>query len=132
MPLYYLDTSALVKVVKEELGSAAFHDLWTSGAEFASSILTKTELLRAVRVGGDAARHQARAALQAVDLLPLDNSVAEAAASLAPAILRSLDAVHVASALALLPDLTAVVTYDTRMADAARLAALQVFTPGTT
>ncbi|MDR1449285.1 MAG: type II toxin-antitoxin system VapC family toxin [Propionibacteriaceae bacterium] len=132
MPLYYLDTSALVKMVKEEPGSAAFQDLWLSGAEFASSILTKTELLRAVRFGGDAATCQARATLEAVDLLPLDNFIAETAAGLAPAILRSLDAIHVASALALIPDLAAVVTYDTRMADAARLAALPVLAPGTT
>jgi predicted nucleic acid-binding protein len=132
MPLYYLDTSALVKVVKEEPGGTAFQDLWTSGAEFASSILTKTELLRAVRSGGDAATRQARAALDAVDLLPLDGAIAEAAAGLAPAILRSLDAIHVASAQALVPGITAMVTYDTRMADAARIAALRVLAPGAT
>ena len=52
------------------------------------------------------------------------------AAALAPATLRSLDAIHQASALAIGEELTEIVTYDLRLAAAARIARLEVRSPG--
>ncbi|MDR3107870.1 MAG: type II toxin-antitoxin system VapC family toxin [Bifidobacteriaceae bacterium] len=129
MPLYYADTSALVKLVKSEAGSETMRRLWTDGAEFVSSLLAKAELLRAVRAEGAEVIRQARTLLAAVDLLPVTGAIAESAVGLDPAVTRTLDALHVASALALGPDLDAVITYDGRLADAARRSGLEVLAP---
>jgi predicted nucleic acid-binding protein len=61
--------------------------------------------------------------------ITLTDEIRDAAASLTGAI-RSLDAIHVASAEALGAELTALVTYDVRMADAARVSGLPVAAPG--
>jgi predicted nucleic acid-binding protein len=131
MTIYYADTSALVKLVKEEAESQSLRDFWSSGAEFVSSILAKTELLRAVRNEGRAGSTQARLVLTTVDLLALGDSIAETAIRLDPIVLRTLDALHVASALSLAVELDGVITYDARMAEAVRSVGLRVLAPGT-
>jgi predicted nucleic acid-binding protein len=64
-----------------------------------------------------------------VELLELDGEVARRAGELTPATLRSLDAIHLASALVIAPEVDAVVAYDTRLAAAARAAGLAVVAP---
>jgi predicted nucleic acid-binding protein len=71
----------------------------------------------------------ARRLLATITLLRLDDPLLDRAADLEPSELRSLDAVHVAAALSLGPDLGVLVTYDDRLADAARLQGLQVSRP---
>ena len=67
--------------------------------------------------------------LAAMNLLAVDDDLLDAAALLEPQTLRSLDAVHLASALSIGDALVAVVTYDRRLADAARGAGLAVLSP---
>jgi predicted nucleic acid-binding protein len=73
---------------------------------------------------------RARLVLDGVALLGVDQDILEKAASLAPKELRTLDAIHIASALSLGTDLLAFVTYDDRQLDAARKARLPLVQPG--
>jgi predicted nucleic acid-binding protein len=129
--LAYLDSSALVKLVVREEGSDALR-AWLAGhPEVVSSALAVTEVRRAIgRVSGRRSlSDRARLVLDGVALLAVDVAVLEAAAALRPPELRTLDAIHVASALSLGGDLLAFVTYDDRQAGAARRAGLRVESP---
>jgi predicted nucleic acid-binding protein len=95
----------------------------------ASSLLLHTELLRATRRGRPDLLAQARDLLAHVVLIDLGWEVCERAAMLDPAGMRSLDALHLASALTLAEDLEGIVTYDTRLRDAAQARGLLVHAP---
>jgi hypothetical protein len=95
----------------------------------ASSALLTVEAVRACARYGPAAAEQARAGLSSIALLPVDEGVLWQAANLEPAGLRSLDALHLATALSLGSDLGVVLTYDERLADAARGLGLPVASP---
>lgn len=127
---YYLDTSALVKLVVAEAESAALL-AWLGDDERVpvSSDLTRTELIRAVRRVAPERMVEARAVLDAVTLLELTPAVFEQAGRLDPAIVRSLDAIHLAAALMLGDDLEAFVTYYERLAEAARANGVAVVAP---
>lgn len=126
----HLDTSALVKLVVAEPESAALGD-WLLVAERVaiSSDLARTKLFRAVRRSVPDRAVEARAVLDSVTLLELDTSIYEAAGRLAPAGMRSLDAIHLAAALPLGDDLDCLVTYDDRLAEAARANGVRVAAP---
>ena len=130
MSALYLDSSAFIKLIVEEPGSAALRALLaTRGARHVSSALLRTEALRAVRQLGPAALATVREGLRRVDLIGIDDRILDVAGTLEPGVLRTLDAIHLASALALGDDLEAIVTYDERMADAARLVGLPTLSP---
>ena len=129
--LCYLDTSAFVKLVMREDYSAHLLD-WvrTTNAHFVSSDLMSVEAQRAAR------RHSARALagvrerLGFVTLIRLTPDICARASKVDPAIMRSLDALHLATALEFGDALSGVVTYDARMSDAAALLGLEVLAPG--
>lgn len=125
----YLDSSALVKLVIQEPESRPLETHVRSARGLASCGLARVEVVRAVRPMGREAVANARALLRELDLVPLDDALLDAAADLQDGRLRSLDAVHVAAALMLAEDLTELITYDARMADAARAAGLRVSSP---
>ena len=127
---FYLDTSAAVKLVQEERGSAALLT-WMAERErmLASSSLLHTELLRATRRSRPDLLAQARALLDHVTLIDVGWEVCERAGLLDPDGMRSLDAIHLASALALAEDLEGLVTYDVRLQEAALAAGLAVVAP---
>jgi predicted nucleic acid-binding protein len=128
---YYLDTSALVKLVVGEAETGALRQ-WLAEAERdpVSSDLARTELLRAVRRAAPDRLVAARAVLDGVTLLELTTAIFETAARLDPAVLRSLDALHVAAAVELGDELDGVVTYDERLAAAAATNGIPVVSPG--
>ena len=126
----YLDSSALVKLVVAEPESAALRRFLRGHPERVSSALARVEVLRAVRFQGPAAVERARRALARIRLLRLDDILLDAAAALEPRVLRSLDAIHLASAQALADQLDCVATYDRRMAEAAALLRIPVRAPG--
>jgi predicted nucleic acid-binding protein len=72
---------------------------------------------------------QARAVLESLPLMRLSTEVFERAAMLEPDLRRSLDCLHLAAALELGDDLEAIVTYDTRLAEAARSLGIDVVSP---
>ncbi|MXY77172.1 MAG: type II toxin-antitoxin system VapC family toxin [Acidimicrobiia bacterium] len=128
--MFYLDTSAAVKLVFAEPESAAMRR-WSVGAgdRVLSSDLLRTELLRVTRRVDPEHLGQARALLDSLVLLSLSASVCERAAVLEPVMLRSLDALHMAAALELGDDLEGVVTYDRRLGEGARAVGVRVVAP---
>ncbi len=130
MSALYLDGSAFVKVVVEEAESAALRAfLAASGARRVSSALLRAEALRAVRHLGPDALSIVREGLRRVDLIGIDDRILDSAGILDPRVLRTLDAIHLATALAVGDDLDAIVTYDERMIAAARLVGLTTAIP---
>lgn len=128
--MFYLDTSAAVKLVVVEKGSTALRRwLATHGEQFVSSDLLRTELLRATRRAAPEQMVQARAVLDSLILVALSTAVCERAAMLEPDLLRSLDALHLAAALEIGDELDAVVTYDQRMAAGAQALGIRVAAP---
>ena len=127
----YLDTSAAAKLVVAEPESAALrHYVTRRGRTLFTSDLTRTELVRAVRRVDPTLAVAARDVLDAVTITTMSTDTFERAALLEPVTMRSLDALHLAAALALGDDLGAVITYDDRLAEAARAAGLHTVAPG--
>jgi predicted nucleic acid-binding protein len=127
----YLDSSAFVKLVVPELESRALRSFLTrQRTRHVSSSILRAEALRAVRHGGPEVLATARIALRRVDLVAVTDGILDDAGALEPRVLRTLDAIHLATALALGDDLDVVVTYDTRMAEGARLLGLSAASPG--
>ena len=127
---HYADTSALVKLVVVEAETTALRQwLLADEPELVSCGLTRAELVRAVRRQHPHRAVEARAVLDTLTLLEVSAAMFDLAGRLEPRTLRTLDAVHLAAALALGDDLESVVTYDERLADAARLHGLPVTAP---
>lgn len=126
--MLYLDSSALVKLAVDEAESEPLSEaVW--GRRLHSSALARTEVPRACARAVTDGLARGRRVLALCRLVRLDPRLLDTAAALQPLALRSLDAIHVAAALTLGDALDAVVTYDERMADAARAAGLEVRAP---
>ena len=126
----YLDSSALIKLIFEEPETSSlahFLDAWPTRA---SSSLASVEVLRTARVVADelVTRH-ARNLLAHVHLIRPGDLVLAAATRVEPASLRTLDAIHLATAVSLGHELAGMVVYDRRLAGAARDAGLTVWAP---
>ncbi len=127
---HYLDTSALVKLVVAEAETAALR-AWLQETDRTpvSCDLARTELMRAVRRAAPDRVIQARAVLDSITLIQLATATFEEAGRLDPALLRTLDAVHLAAALELGDDMESIVTYDERLAEAAQNNGIPVTAP---
>lgn len=130
MSALYVDSSALCKLVAQEDHTAAMHRLWTTHeGDLVSSDLARTEVMRQAGRCDPPRSTEARAVLDALVLVPLLTRITSGAGTLGPPSLRSLDALHLMTALELGDDLQALVTYDHRQAEAARHLGLPVLTP---
>ena len=130
--MIYLDASALVKLARDELESPDLR-VWLHDTTswLISSAVAEVELSRALRRALPADEVAAGAAvLESVDLVELHAEVRALAASVGTVDLRALDAIHVASALSVAGGVDALVTYDRRLAAAARAEGLTVVAPG--
>ncbi len=129
--MIYLDSSALLKLLFEESESAALA-LWIAeraDTPVVSSELAKVEVVRATRrLDADVVR-AARALVSQLDLIPLSGALIEEAADAGEPVLRTLDAIHLASALSIRIELTAFVAYDNRLLAAAEAAGLEPIQP---
>jgi predicted nucleic acid-binding protein len=123
--IVYLDSSAIVKTVIVERESAALRRFLRRHPLRVSCALARTEVGGAVRHLGP----KARQVVQRIDLVRLDDALLDAASALDAAVLRSLDATHLAAALTVAAQLEAIVTYDARMAESAALLGLPVAVP---
>ncbi len=130
----YLDASAIVKLATVEAETQALRAHLAQHQHLITSRLSTVEVSRALKRRGReseaAAAEPIRQVLQQLQVVELDAAIAAAAADLAPATLRSLDAIHLASAIAIGEELTEMITYDARLAAAARDAGLEVQAPG--
>ena len=128
MSLAYVDASALTKLILDEPWSGAMRRWYVEAERVTSSVVGLIETRRAVSRQMNEPERVERI-LGSVITLEVDEVIVRVAGSLRPATLRTLDAVHLASALGLLGQLTAFVTYDDRLAEAARAAGLPVVRP---
>jgi predicted nucleic acid-binding protein len=127
--LLYLDSSAIVKLVVPEPETKALRELLRSWPERVSSVVARIEVERvARRIGGGAVR-RARTVISRIALVDLDRDVVRVAAALDPPELRTLDAVHLATAISLGRDLGAFCAYDVRLGSAAVSRNIDVLAP---
>ncbi len=129
----YLDASALVKLVTHETVTAKLRAHLDRYAGRSTSRLAAVEVPRALARKGPASHASAdeswQQILERLLIVELNAEIAQTASLLEPRLLRSLDAVHLASAISLGDELEAFITYDLRLADAARGAGLTVLAP---
>jgi len=125
----YLDTSAFMKLITPEAESLALQLYLRSRVLRVSSGLLRMEALRAAMRVSQEHVAKVRRQLRRVALIDVSRELMEQAGTLAPAILRSLDAIHVASALSLGDDLGELVAYDDRIVAAAKGQGLAVVSP---
>ncbi len=129
--LLYLDSSALVKLVLPEPETEALFAYLSSWSDLVSSEIAVVEVLRATRrVSLEAeAEQRARRVLESVHLLAARPEILNAASQLEPPSLSSLDALHLASAIALDTDLGGFVAYDKALLTAAVARGLPTVSP---
>jgi predicted nucleic acid-binding protein len=133
--LTYLDSSALVKLILREPATNALRTFLPKHPFRVSSTIAVVEVVRAVTRARSTPVSRARAAaaardvLRRIGLIELDADILRTASQLESRDLRTLDALHLASALSLGGDLDVMVAYDARLAAAARLAGVAVASP---
>lgn len=128
--MHYFDSSALVKLVLTEPESTALLEYGRTVRTTVASELVRTELARAVTRVDPSQSPRVTELIRRINLIPATGSVLGDAARVAPASLRSLDAIHLASALLLRDELEAFVAYDEQLLDAASALGLRVASPG--
>ncbi|MFE7127393.1 type II toxin-antitoxin system VapC family toxin [Streptomyces sp. NPDC057617] len=131
MSLYYVDTSAALKLLVEESHSKAFAEFYdrATGATWVSSTLLRIDVMRAVTRVFPALLPDARDLLLAFDFVSIDDDIVDAAMNEPDRMLRSLDAVHLATARVLGTDVTGLATYDDRLAAAGKDAGFEIVSP---
>jgi uncharacterized protein len=129
--MIYLDSAAVVKLAHAEPETPALRGWLDERAEtgWISSVLTEIESFRAVARYAPEAISRLPAVLDQIDLIDLDPRIRILARTVKPAIVRSLDAIHLGTALHSRLGLTSFVTYDKRLLDAAQAAGLPVDSP---
>lgn len=129
--LLYLDSSAIVKLVAREPETSALVDRLRERPDVVSSALARVEVLRAVRRArsSSATIRRAESVMDGIALLRVDEAILDHATAIGARDLRSLDAIHLASALSLGNALSALVTYDRRLASGARAHGIEALTP---
>ena len=132
MKACYLDASALVKLATPEAETDALRTVLEAYDARVTNRLATVEVTRALLRRGVASAGLVEAVAEAftgLAIMELDPATADSAGRIGPSTLRSLDAIHLASALALGAELGSMVTYDSRLADAARASGLAVVAP---
>ena len=136
--MVYLDASALVKLVVPETESASLKSELARWREKVTSSIALTEVMRACRGAAasgldpgviEALVGEAQALLEGVVMLDADPPLLREAGLLDPIGMRALDAIHLATALSVAQELGALITYDQRLAAAARAQGLEVLSP---
>jgi predicted nucleic acid-binding protein len=129
--MIYLDSAAVVKLVHAEPESTALRAWLDERAEtgWISSVLVEIESFRALARYAPEAVTRLHPVLDQIDLIDLSPGVRILAQTVRPVTVRSLDAIHLGSALTIRPSLTSFVTYDKRLLDAATAAGLPADSP---
>jgi uncharacterized protein len=134
--MIYLDTSALVKLIRIEVESDALDDWLDERTEirWITSVLAEVELPRAMRAAAPEGLSAVPGVLARLDRFEIDPVIRSTAAAYPDPALRSLDAIHLATAqtAASIAPLTALVTYDNRLSAAAKALGMTIVAPGKT
>ncbi len=126
----YVDSSAIVKLVVRETESAALRAYLRRRRPLVASALARAEVARAVLPLGAKAMRQAQRTLLRIELVRINDRVLADAGVLEPHDLRTLDAIHLATARLLADSLRTIVTYDARLSRAAGELGFAVAAPG--
>jgi predicted nucleic acid-binding protein len=124
----YVDTSAYVKLILDEPESAAMEGAFRRTPLMSSAVLV-TELLRTVRRDCPDRTDHAIDQLDHLITVPVDEHVVLAAGLIGAPALRSLDAIHLVTAMLLHPHVSPFITYDRRLAAVAEAVGLEVASP---
>ena len=127
--IIYLDSSAIVKLAVEEPESTALRRYLRRRRPLVSSALARAEVARALLPFGEASLRRGQDVLARLELIRINDRILVAAGSLLPAELRTLDAIHLATAQQLETELARLVTYDERMGVAAQAIGCSVVAP---
>ena len=129
--MIYLDSAAVVKLAHAEPESQALRDWLDERAEtgWISSVLVEIESFRALARHAPAAVARLHPVLDQIELIDLSPRIRILAQTVQPATVRSLDAIHLGTALHARSRLTSFVTYDKRLLDAAEAAGLPASAP---
>lgn len=128
--MIYLDSSAVVKLVRQEAETTAPRSWLAANAKpLVSSSLVRTEVARALHRNDPAALTILPAVIALIHQRPVTDGILNVAARFPDATLRSLDAIHLATAADLSSVLTWFVAYDKRLSETARSHGLPVVTP---
>jgi len=129
--MVYLDASAIYKLIVEECESRLLRDFLAEHSRRASSALARVEVKRALlRTHSlNLRREYAGVILGQINLLAISDAILSQAGVVGAPELRSLDAIHLATALSV-PELEGMVVYDHRLARAAEAMGLRVWAPG--
>ena len=129
--MIYLDSAAVVKLVHAEAESQALRDWlsFRSSLDWTSSALIEVETVRALARHAPGAISRLPPILDLMVLVEISPEVRALAQQVTPPPVRTLDAIHLATALRMSDQLTSFVTYDRRLADAATAAGLAVDSP---
>ena len=127
---FYVESSAAAKLILDEPESDSL-EAWmhATAAEYITSDLTRTELVRATRRFVPDRMRETRQVLDNLSIVSIPSGVFDQAGLIEPRSLRSLDAIHLAAALELGDELDGIVTYDERLADAATQLGIPVVAP---
>ena len=125
----YLDTSAMAKLVVEEPESAALRRAIEAAGDVCTSIVGRIEFERVVRRHVDHPDGAIDAVLELVEIIPLNVANATIAAVVKPSLMKSLDAIHLATVIELRDDIDSFCCYDTQLAAAARDYGVPVVAP---
>jgi predicted nucleic acid-binding protein len=125
----YIDSSALVKLAIPEPESDALRAELARWDRHVTSALARVEVVRACARVDVSAGRIAEQIVSALDLIAVDDRVLEEAALLGPVELRSLDSIHLASALLLGDALGVAIAYDDRLVEAMRAVGVPTATP---
>ena len=127
----YVDSSALLKIAIHEAETPALEADFAARDGLVTSRLAVLECRRAARrLLRGRALHSMEQVLEAVYLIEITSAILERAAAAEPPILRSLDAIHLATALSIDDPALEIITYDRRFAEAASTSGLHVVQPG--
>jgi uncharacterized protein len=126
----YIDASALVKLFKAEVETAALlAELAQWPVRVASALITVEAICTARRLGGKAVLERARTATKGLTLIPVSAEIIKRAGDLHTPPLRAMDAIHLATALTVRDDIAAMFVYDGELLAAAKTYKLNPLAP---
>lgn len=127
--MIYADSSAILKLILPEAESSSMRKYVGSPSALYTSVVGGTEVRRAVRRHAPERLAAAEELLAQMSLIGTSKEVLRIASLLEPVAMRTLDAIHLASALSVREQLDAFVAYDNRLIEAARVAGVPVVSP---
>jgi uncharacterized protein len=127
--LIYVDTSALLRLVFPDPTTPALQELLDGDDQLVSSSLMRVEARRATMRRAPRRLPRVDLLLDRIDIIGIDDAVIESAGRLPDLLLRSLDAIHLATALLIRADVDSLLTYDEHLAEAARTHGIPVVAP---